>query len=431
MLGYAAQTMTWPPFLNVHAIRRAAMDDQLSTDLQSLRIQRDETPAPRGSGLTWLLVAVLLAGSGAGVYMLLPALSARVFKTDVEVTEVRLVSPAQASVQVTSTGYVAAQVRSRVGAKQSGKVAAVLVREGDVVKAGDVLARLESSDQRNALAVARARAAAARARADAASANVGEVRRQFEREGALAEKGIVGKSTVGDLEARLNALQQAVVAAQSDANAVAAELVQLEANLRDTVITTPIGGVITAKPVDVGEVVGPAMPTLIAEVSDFSSLVVETDVPEARVGLVRMGGPAEIVLDAYPTRRMRGTVTGLSPKVNRAKATVVVKVKFNDDTQGVLPDMSARVSFLENRLDESVMKEVPRLFVPGGAVTDRDGEKVVFRVVDGKARQERVRLGPPMAGGFELQQGPGDGTKLINKPPTELSDGYPIKEKSR
>jgi len=89
------------------------------------------------------------------------------------------------------------------------------------------------------------------------------------------------------------------------------------------------------------------------------------------------------------------------------------------------------VSFLESRLDESAMKEAPKLFVPGTAVVDRDGEKVVFRIVDGKARREPVRLGPPMAGGFELQQGPADGTRVINKPPSEILDGYPIKEKAR
>jgi len=409
---------------------RAAMGDQLSSDLQSLRIQRDETPQPKRS-YTWLIVLVLLGGAAGGVYLMTPALSARVFQTQVDVTEIRMVSPAQAAIQVTSTGYVVAQTRSRVGARFPGKVSAVLVREGDSVKAGDVVARLESGEQRNALASARARLAASRARADATRANVAEVRRQFDRESDLVARGVANRSTAGDLEAKVKALEAAVAAADADTAATAAEQAQLEANLRDTVITSPISGVVTAKPVDVGEIVGPAFPITIAEISDFSSLIVETDVPEARLSMVKIGGPAEIVLDAYPTRRLRGSVTGITPRVNRAKATVIVKVKITDPTEGVLPEMSARVSFLENAQDEASMKEAPKLFVPSSAVVEREGEKVVFRVVDGKARRERVRLGPPMAGGFELQQGPGEGTRIIAKPPAEVLDGYPIKEKSR
>ena len=116
----------------------------------------------------------------------------------------------------------------------------------------------------------------------------------------------------------------------------------------------------------VGETVGPQLTGVanVAEIADFSSIVVETDVPEARLGLVAVGAPAEIVLDAYPTRRYRGTTVDIGKRVNRAKATVVVKVRFKDTLDGVLPDMSARVSFLREELKQHVVKEIGSIARP-------------------------------------------------------------------
>ncbi len=88
--------------------------------------------------------------------------------------------------------------------------------------------------------------------------------------------------------------------------------------------------------------------------------------------------------------------------MNRAKASVIVKVGFVDTKEGVLPDMAARVSFLEKEASAESMKEPPKLVVPAGAVTDRGGAKVVFVVDQGKVRMVQVALGAPVGAGFEL-----------------------------
>lgn len=403
------------------------MADQLSADLASLRIQRDEDPAARSGWWRWLLVLVAglaLVCVGVPAYGLF---GARVFKTDVQVTEIRFVSPAQASIQVTSSGFVAARTESKVGARLSGRVAEVLVKEGDRVEAGQVLVRLDEADAKTAIAASRARAAAARARVQSAVATQSETRRTYDREKGLAERGAALRSTVEDLEARVLALDETTNAARADAIAAAAELDQLELNLEYMTVTAPIAGVVVSEPVKVGELVGPTSAP-VAELADFGTLVVETDVPEGRLGLITRGGPAEIVLDAYPTVRHRGRVADVSPRVNRAKATVVVKVEFVDPVEGVLPDMAARVSFLKGELDAEAVKEPPKLFVPSSAVVERGGEKVVFTMDDGRARRVPVTLGPPMAGGFELLDGPGDGTRVIAEPPSSIDDGYPVRE---
>jgi multidrug efflux pump subunit AcrA (membrane-fusion protein) len=145
---------------------------------------------------------------------------------------------------------------------------------------------------------------------------------------------------------------------------------------------------------------------------------------------VKPKGPCEIVLDAYPDRRWRGEVVETSPQLNRAKATATVKVRFLDRDSSVLPEMAARVSFLESALDESKMKEPPKTIVPGAAIVERAGAKVVFTDDSGHARMIPVTLGAPFADGFELASGPPSGTKLISNPPPAMLDGQAIKEKS-
>jgi multidrug efflux pump subunit AcrA (membrane-fusion protein) len=166
------------------------------------------------------------------------------------------------------------------------------------------------------------------------------------------------------------------------------------------------------------------------EIADLSTQVVETDVPEGRLSLVKVGGPTEIVLDAFPQKRFRGRTIEITPQVDRAKATVLVKVKFEDDLSGVLPDMSARVSFLSEELDAEAMKEEPKTIVPDSAVVERDGAKVVFVYDEGKVRLTPVTLGPAYGRGFELEAGPIAGTKLVSDPAPTLTDGQSVKEKT-
>jgi hypothetical protein len=179
-----------------------------------------------------------------------------------------------------------------------------------------------------------------------------------------------------------------------------------------------------------GETVGPQLTGVanIAEIADFSSIVVEVDVPEGRLGLIKVGGPAEIVLDAYPTRRYRGTVVDIGKRVNRAKASVVVKVKFKDTLEGVLPDMSARVSFLREELAPESLAAKPKKVVAAGAVIERDGGKIVFVVEEGKLRAAKVTVGAAAGGSVELLEGPPAGARVVRDPTAENFEGQRIKE---
>lgn len=392
------------------------MADQLSSDLASLKIARQETNPDLANRNRNLLI-----GAGVLVVLLVVAgivvsrISHSMFKSEVSITSIQLISPSQSSTQVSATGYVVPQHVSKVGAQVAGSVAAVKVKEGDHVKAGDVLVQLDDAAERSALAAARARAAAAKAR-------LATTKTQFDREKRLADQGASPRSTVEDLENQL-------AAAAADADAADAEAKNLAVNVEHTQIVAPIDGVVVGKPVEVGELVGAGSGPVL-EIANFDSMVVETDVPEARLHVVKPGAPAEIVLDAYPDQRLRGEVTEISPRVDRAKATVIVKVKFVDGAAMALPDMAARVSFLTKALEADAMKEPAKLYVPGSAVADRDGRKVVFVVDENeKVHAESVTLGDAMASGWELKNGPRDGTKVVANPPEYLADGQKVKER--
>lgn len=411
------------------------MSNDLSADLASLKIDRDRPPSRGGPLRLALVIAGLVAAAAAVYYVGIPYLKARAFKREVAVTEIALVSPAQAQIELTSTGYVRPQRTSQVSAKVTGKIAKMLVAQGARVGEGEVLFELEDSDQKAEIAAQQAQVAAARARAQTARANLAEIELQAERAASLAEQGVRPGSQAEDLAARAHAAAEQVRAADAEVRAAQAAVAALDVTLDSYTVRAPISGTVLNDPPEPGALVGPGVgagssPGVI-ELADLDSLLVETDVPEARLHMVKVGGPCEIVLDAFPGKRYRGTVREIVPRVDRAKATVMVKVAFTDPAEGVLPDMSARVSFLAEELDAEAIKAPPKLVVPRAAVVERAGAMVVFVVDDGRVRMTPITLVASAADSgamLEIQSGPPAGTKVVKDPPEDLRDGQNIEE---
>lgn len=404
------------------------MNDRLSADLASLRIDRSG-PRPPNKLLRGALVLALLAGMGiAGAKAAGPWVEGQVFKLEVAVTEVTSISPVQAQVDLTATGYVIPQITAKVGAKVIGRVTRAKVREGQSVKAGEVLFDLDAADQAAAVASARARVAAASAKVLTVKAQRAEVDADFKRQKQLAESGAATRALVEDLERKVASLDAQIKAAEAEVLAAGAEAESLATGLKNLVVTSPIDGVAMTKPAAAGDIASPGVP--LVELADFGSLLVEADVPEGRLALAKVGGPCEVALDALPDQRLRGVVVEVGPRLNRAKATGTVKVKLESPPAELRPEMSARVSFLAKPLDQAALQAPPKIVVPQAAVIDRSGGKAVWVLEDGKVKLVTVVLGEPFGTGFVLKQGPPPGTRLVKDPPKQLSDGKPVKEKT-
>ncbi len=401
--------------------------------------------------LLWLSSGLGLAA--AGYLWAYPALASRMFKAKVALTEVALLAPTGAGVQVelTATGYVVPQTVSKVGAKVQGRVAEVKVRQGQRVRAGEVLLRLDEVEARALIAASKARALAAVARVQTARANLAEAEAQASRARGLADKDVGPAAQAVDLEARAKSLGALLKAAEAEAQAAQAEVDTQKTALSQLTVMAPIDGTVISKPPEIGEVVGPlsgsqttGVSSGLFELADLSrsSLVVETDVPEARLAKVKIGGPAEIVLDAYPGKRLRGTTLEILPRVSRAKATVPVRVEFADEAAiaGVLPDMAARIHFLSKPLSEAALRESPKVLLPASALTERQGQKGVFVY---ERESEAIRFAPVTlgaaisaaensgAGSFELLSGPPPGSKLVRQPDAALRSGQKVQESER
>ena len=390
----------------------------------------------RSSVVAYLIAVVAVVALGVGGFFLYREGSGRLFSSDVELGAVTLMSPAQNDVTLVATGYVFARHRATVAPRVPGRIARLYVAEGDKVKEGQLIAEIESADAQAGLLQVRADIAAAKAKVERAASDVGMAQTQFKRESDLLSKGAGVQATFDDAKSRLDAAQSMLRSAESDVHAVEARRAAAEVMLDNTKMRSPFNGTVIKKLSEVGEVSNTVVigggGGGVFSIASLDDLEVQADVAEAQFHKVKLGTPAEIILDAFPERRFRGVVSELAKQVDRAKASVTVKVGFTDDAAGVLPDMAAKVSFLSKALDDQQLKAAPKLVAPADAIVQRNGQTVLFTLDDEHAHLVPVTVRGPFGSGMtELASGPDTGARVIRRPDDKIRDGVAVKEKKR
>ncbi len=414
----------------------------MADELASLRIQRDDAPArartgdrpqttgKRSGGIGWLVGLIVLGVLGTAGYFVFREGQGRMFSQDVELGSVTLMSPAQNDVTLVATGYVYTRKKAAVAPKTTGRLARLFVDEGSVVKEGQLIGELESADAQAQLAQVRADIAAARAKVERARADVEDARIKFDREDALLKKGAGTQGAFDDAKARVSTARAQLAAAEADVRAVEARQQAAAVLLENTRVKAPFAGTVVRKLAEVGELIPPSGVGIVT-LADLGNLEVQADVSESQFGKVKVGTSTEILLDAFPDKRFRGEVSEIRQTVDRAKASVTVKVKFSDPTSGVLPDMAAKVSFLSKPLDAEALKAAPKLAVPADAVVRRSGRAMLLTIDDDHVHEVVVTLGGAMGSLVELTDGPSPGTHVIRHPDDRLKEGSSVKEKKK
>jgi RND family efflux transporter MFP subunit len=408
-------------------------------DLSKLRINRDAAPPPVRRALRRNLILfgaaiVLLAGTAF-------TLKAR----SVPIVQVATATAsgsgggalAGGATSVTANGYVVARTKASVSAKAAGRLAFLGVSEGSYVHKGEVIARLDNADYQASVSQAQANVASADASVIEATADRDQQLRDANRikeirtrtPTLMSEQDLeTATSHAAQAEARFNA----AVARKRSAEAA---LRLAEASNENTIIRAPFTGTVLRKDAEVGEVVAPSVGGgltrgAVVTMADLSTLEVEVDVNEAYIGRIASGAKARITLDAYPDTTFRGEVRQVVPTADRQRATVQVKVAIDDHDSRILPEMGAKVDFLEpekSQVMQSGAPAHPTVRVPAAAVKTDAGASVVWIVREGTLTRRPVTTGPVSAGFTEVRSGLNGGEELLVGGVDTPKDGMKVK----
>jgi len=349
---------------------------------------------------------------------------------EVQSTQVVSAWPSQQYQLLNSTGYVVAQRKAAVSSKGTGRVEWIGVDEGDHVKEGTVLARLESHDVAASYQAATANAAVAAAALPSAQNELDDAQRNLDRMTVLFNKRLVPQLNLQDAQSRMARARASISSAKASLEAARANEQLARTNLDYTQIKAPFDGVVIARSANVGDIVTPLSSAADAKgavltLADMTSLEVDADVSESALSTIHVGQPCEIVLDAFPDRRFRGEVSVVVPTVHRASATVTTKVRFLDADDKILPDMSARVAFLSQAVDNAQQKAV--LAVSPQAIIEHGEKSEVFTVgADGRAHAVVVKPGATLGAVREVAGDLKAGETLVLDA-SKISDGRRLK----
>jgi len=395
-------------------------------NLDKLRVKRGPSAAPKArpkqSWRTWAMVggALLLV-----IYVLIPK------PATVQLTQVVSAWPSQQYQVLNATGYVVAQRKAAVASKGTGRVEWLGVNEGDFVKAGTVVARLESRDVAASYQAAIANSKVAAAGLGSAQTEMEDAQRNFDRTTILFNRKLVSLFNLQEAKSRKARVTSSLQSAEASLAAAKANELLAKTNLDATQIVAPFDGTVISRSANVGDIVTPLASAADAKgavllMADLTTLEVDADVSESALSQIKVGQPCEIVLDAFPDRRYRAEVRIIAPTINRASATVTAKVRFVDADPNVLPDMSARVTFLSQAVSEGADK--PVLAVSPSAIVESDGAAHVFQIAaDGHAHAVAVQAGAMLGGVRAISGSLKVGDSLVLAPGKHLSDGDRIK----
>lgn len=347
----------------------------------------------------------------------------------IETVTVNRVYPTQSFTLLNASGYVVAQRKASVAAKTTGRLEWLGVEEGSLVRAGQAIARLENKDLQSLLNQSEAALQNSRALLEQARAEQADADRSFGRTRDLLRQGIVAQAEYDSADARLKRAIAAVNAAESGVRSAKAAVQGAEVNLDYSQIRAPFDGVVLTKNADVGDIITPLgaaanAKAAVVTIADLASLQVEADVAETNLAQVRKGQPCEITLDALPNLRLRGLLHTVVPTADRAKASVMVKISFVDRDNRILPEMSAKVSFLEREAGKDDQKA--RLAVTPAALVTVGGREGAYLVAGDRVVFTPVRRGGKLGEVVEVD-GLKAGDRVALKPLDRLKDGARIK----
>jgi RND family efflux transporter MFP subunit len=391
-------------------------------DLSALRIQEGARRGGASNRLRWLAAAI-------GLLLIVSAafFAFKERKPVVEVASVHAETDAR-EVLLNASGYVTPRRRATIAAKITGRVVQMIADEGMHVREGQMLAALDDSD-------ARVRLDSAKADRDATAAALKELEVQLEnadrelrRTQALTKQGVssaqaldLARTAADSLRAKISLTGEQIQAAQERIRVA-------QQDLDNCTVRSPFTGIVVSKDAQIGEMVSPISAgggftrTGIATVVDMQSLEIEVDVNESYIARVKEAMPVTAILDAYPDWKIPAKVRTVIPTADRQKATVKVRISFDQLDPRILPDMGVKVTFLGDE-PKGAQESAARLLVPQGAVRSDSGSSIVYVYRDGQVERRAVRVGNERGSDREIIAGLAGGDQVVVSGFDGLRDG--------
>jgi RND family efflux transporter MFP subunit len=402
--------------------------------LDQLRIDRTEGEAGVAGGRRpWIIAGLVLLAALIAAALWLALSGGAALPVHTAMAQPITAGGGNASV-LDATGYVTARREATVSAQITGTVTELLIEEGDHVKQGQVLARLDDTAQRAALTQAQAQLHSAQALLGQDQALLAQSERDVKRDEDLVKRNLVSQQAVEQARTQVDTGAAQLQSQRKQIDLAVANVRSAQVQLDYCTVRAPFTGVVIAKAAQVGEIISPFSAgggftrTGVGTLVDMDSLEIEVDVNEAYINRVLPGQPVESVLNAYPDWQIPSHVIAIIPTADRAKATVKVRIGLDVKDPRIVPDMGVRVSFLEEKKTATEPQQRAHgVLVPSAALRKDGSEDFVFVLKDKKAQRRAVTLGGTNGDSRQVLTGVSPGETVIVDAPAGLKDDAAVK----
>ena len=386
------------------------------TDLQSLRIDPSARQSRSRAWVWWLVMipvlALIIGGATLWLYRFTLGQPPQVKVAYAQLTGANV--PVSGPV-LSGAGYIVTGDRYiSIGVRVPGRIDAYEVQEGDFVRKGQVLVRLDDRDYQAALR-------RAMANLELAQANLMLKRKQAQRRKELHERGLIA---IQELDIAENEL----AVAQATVHQNEAEVTSAQVNLDYTKLTAPTNGVVLAKLKEAGEIALPgnfAGAGDLIRIANLNDLRGEVDINEVDFRHIHMGQKTEVVPDAYPDRKYLAQVLKIYPQADRQKGTLKIEVRLAKTDEYLRPDMSIRINFLAEPVKSN--GGAPRVVAPKTAIRGSGEQSFVWVVRDKHVVRVPVRVGEDFGDTLQILNGLDGGEALVLSGPEDLHEGMPVR----
>ena len=397
-----------------------------TSKLDQLKIEREtEVESRSGRWLALTVIAIALVGSAAWWYLRPdPAV-------EVRTAVAREVSNQAANTVLNASGYVTARRKATVSSKFTGKISEVMIEEGMQVEKDQVLARLDDVNIRTSYALAEAQLRSSETSRKETEALLVEARAIYKRTQNLVERELASEAEMDRARAGSASLTAQLEHKQAEVRVAERQLDVYRQQLEDTIIRAPFAGVVVAKNAQPGEMISPNSAgggftrTGIGTIVDMGSLEIEIDVNEAYINRVKAGQKIVATLDAYPDWSIPCHVIAIIPTADRQRATVEVRVGFDELDARILPDMGVKVAFQGGTAPNSGRAGV---LVPQSAISENENKQYVMLVVNNVIERRAVATAGPRGKEVLVTSGISGGDKVVINAPAGLENGDRVKE---